>query len=453
MRKLKRRVLWARETAVATNTVLGGDGDSDWDLDKRDLLIEELPIEADELFPDLGVDEVLRQNRGSAASGSFLGRALARCKAPVDANVDEVQTIGPSSIPETQQHPAETAATTYDPRAHLRVFSPGAAKLKLLETGIEPGEPYIPGSGSDRQSSAAMQERWWRRMAEDKTQGWRRRMIATREHISALDDLRPILPNFFSLLDIVGDALAASVQTGGPVRLPPTLLLGPPGVGKSYAADRIASTLGERCVSISMTTATGINPLGGADAVWRHPRIGLVAEALITHESASPILFLDEIDKPFTAGSHDQPLDPLHALLEPQTARAFKDELVEIVFDASQVTWIATANALNSIPAAIVDRFLVIEVAAPEAAQMGTMIRLMIAQAYSIHHDWFDAAIEDAVIAQLSQLHPRRLKRVVELACTAAAAAGERRLSTTHIQRAGRLVEAGVTRPKMGFRC
>jgi ATP-dependent Lon protease len=445
MKKAKRRVLWARETAVAPQTVWGGEGDGDQASDKGDL-----PIEDDELFPDLNVDKVLRQNKGSAASGSFLGRALARCKAPVDANVDEVQTIGPSSIPETQQHPAET---TYDPRVHLRVFAPGAAKLKLLEIGIETGDPHSHGTGSDRQSSAAMQERWWRRMVEDRTQGWRRRMIATREHISALDDLRPILPNFSSLLDVVGDALAASVQTGGPVRLPPTLLLGPPGVGKSYAADRIASTLGERCVSISMTTATGINPLGGADAVWRHPRIGLVAEALITHESASPILFLDEIDKPFTAGNHDQPLDPLHALLEPQTARAFKDELVEIVFDASQVTWIATANGLSSIPPAIVDRFLVIEVAAPEAAQMGAIIRLMIAQAYSIHHDWFDPAVEDAVIAQLSQLHPRRLKRVVELACMAAAAAGERRLSTTHIQRAIRLVEAGVTRPPMGFRC
>jgi transposase len=234
-----------------------------------------------------------------------------------------------------------------------------------------------------------------------------------------------------------------------------TCCLGPmrPRPSKPWPENSVyASALGEPCVSISMTTATGINPLGGADAVWRNPRIGLVAEALITHGSASPMLFLDEIDKPFSAGNHDRPLDPLHTLLEPQTARSFKDELVELMFDTSQITWLATANDLGPIPPAIVDRFLVLEAGTPAASQMGAMIKLMVATAMAAHHDWFEAVIDDAVIARLSALHPRRLRRVVEMACTAAAAAGERKLAEHHIQRAIRLIEAGVTRPPMGFR-
>jgi ATP-dependent Lon protease len=297
-----------------------------------------------------------------------------------------------------------------------------------------------------------MQEKWWRRMAADESKGWRARLLAGPEQVQALDDLRLLLPNASQLLDLAGDALAASLNSGGAARLPPVLLLGPPGVGKSYAADAIAKALGAPIVSISMPTATGVNVFGGTDAMWRNPRIGFVAEALISHASASPILFVDEVDKPLVVNGYERPLDPLHTLLEPQTAKAFKDELLEMAVDASEVTWIATANELGPLPPAVTDRFLVLEMQAPEPARMAVMIRRMAVDAFAAHPGWFEPTIDDAVVAHLARLHPRRLKRVLALACTAAAAAGARRLAEAHVVRAQSLIEQGLMRPTFGFR-
>jgi ATP-dependent Lon protease len=289
-------------------------------------------------------------------------------------------------------------------------------------------------------------------MHEDAASGWRPRLMARPEHVATLDDLRPTMPNFAALLEIVGDAIAASLNTGTSVRMPPMLLLGPPGVGKSHAAAAIAAALGAPTVSLSMTTTTSVNPLGGTDAVWRNPKLGVIAQKLIAEPCASPIMFLDEIDKAFTSGSHDRPLDPLHALLEPQTAGVFRDEFLELDFDASGIIWIATANGLDGIAPSIVDRFVVLEVEAPATDRMAAMIHVMLAEAVAAHGGWFEASVEDGVIARLTSLHPRRLRRVIDLACTAAAAGGERRIAEKHVIRAIRLMEAGPTKPAFGFR-
>jgi ATP-dependent Lon protease len=338
-----------------------------------------------------------------------------------------------------------------DPRTHLRVFAPALAAAKLVEAGVDYAKPLFISS-SDRGSTAALQERWWRRMHEDAALGWRPRLMALPEHGTALDNLRPTMPNFACLLEIVGDALSAAFNTGTSVRMPPMLLLGPPGVGKSHAAAAIAAALGAPTVSLSMTTTTSVNPLGGTDAVWRNPKLGVIAQTLIAEPCASPILFLDEIDKAFTSGSHDRPLDPLHALLEPQTARAFRDEFLELDLDASGIIWIATANGLDGIAPSIVDRFLVLQIEAPSADRMGAMIRVMLAKSFATHGGWFEASVEDGVIARLASLHPRRLRRVIDLACMAAAAGSERRLTEKRVIRAILLMEAGLTKPAFGFR-
>ncbi len=336
------------------------------------------------------------------------------------------------------------------PCPYLRVFVPEDAKTKLNEAGVDLTEDSV--FGSSHGTATAAQVHWWRKIQDDRDAGWRRLPIGHAEHLVALEALKLALPNFRTLVDLVHDAVAGSINARAPVRLPPVLLVGPPGIGKSHAAEQLAVALGEPCVAVSMTTTTGVNPLGGTDPVWRTPRIGIVADALIVHGSASPILFLDEVDKPFAANSSDRPLDPLHALLEPQTARAFKDELLEIAFDASAVIWIATANDATALAPSILDRFLVLEIEAPDPRQMSVMIRALLAKAYTRWPNWFEPTISEALIDHLATLYPRRLRQVIEISCARAAAMGERRLAQHHINHAIALLESGSKSPKFGFR-
>ena len=107
------------------------------------------------------------------------------------------------------------------------------------------------------------------------------------------------------------------------------LLLGEPGLGKTYFAKKLAHVLGTGFEFVSMSSLTAGWVLTGASAQWHNARPGKVAQTLIEGEYANPVVVLDEVDK---AGG-DAPYDPmgaLYALLERDTATHFKDEFIDV---------------------------------------------------------------------------------------------------------------------------
>jgi len=230
--------------------------------------------------------------------------------------------------------------------------------------------------------------------------------------LPAMDHLYDEMPNFAQVLDDVKRQLALCEDSRDALEITPTLLLGPPGVGKTHFARQLAGLLGTGMGFVSMSSLTAGWVLSGASSQWKGARPGKVFETLVDGQYANPVMVIDEIDK--TSGEHAyDPLGALYSLLEFDTAHAFTDEFAEVAIDASQVIWIATANDDHSIPEPILNRMNVYQVEAPDAeAARGIARRLYTGIRQS--HDWgqrFDPDPSMAVLDRLAELAPREMRR------------------------------------------
>ena len=98
------------------------------------------------------------------------------------------------------------------------------------------------------------------------------------------------------------------------------------------------------------------------------------------HQCASPTIILDEIEKVGICRNNGSLLDALLGLLEPCTARCWRDPYIEAAVDLSHVVWLGTANSLEGIPRALIDRLRVIAFPSPQADHVGSLASSIISR-------------------------------------------------------------------------
>ncbi len=255
---------------------------------------------------------------------------------------------------------------------------------------------------------------------------------------SALPEMERLfaeLPNFTDVLADIRKHLALCIDSNDSIELPPILLLGEPGIGKTHFARKVAELLGTGFGFVPMSSLTAGWVLSGASSQWKNAKPGKVFDTFLNGDYANPVIVVDEIDKASGDGQYD-PLGALYELLEVKTATRFIDEFVELPIDASGAVWLATANDPARIPEPLLDRLTVYEIDAPDA-EGSAYIAANIYREIRNAHDWgrqFPDTPGESALAKLASLPPREMRRALHAAFGNAKLEGRSELSPDDIQ-------------------
>ena len=208
---------------------------------------------------------------------------------------------------------------------------------------------------------------------------------------------------------------------------PPLCFVGPPGVGKTSFAKSVAQCLGRPATTVSLGGVRDEADIRGHRRTYVGAQPGRIVQALIRAGVSDPVCILDEIDKVSFEGARSDPAAALLELLDRSQSTTFHDHFIDFPLDVSNALFIATANSLDALPAALLDRLEVVEFHSYTQRERLAIAKRFLLPAARYEHGLNDdnLILDDALLEKLAaacrETGVRGLNRMICAVCRQAA--------------------------------
>ena len=197
-------------------------------------------------------------------------------------------------------------------------------------------------------------------------------------------DLAPVrtrlvhmLPHLETVIDRVLNATAPHKS----VKIPPVLLVGAPGCGKTTLLEELVKLTGIPSLTFDAAGGADANFLG-LDLRWSTGAAGVHLDLIMEHRIANPVIVVDELEKLGGSLRNGDARTRLLGLLEPRRAQAFVDPFLSVPLDLRAVSWAFTANSLDDIAPALKNRLEIIQCPSPAPKHLEQLAPQLLAAEY-----------------------------------------------------------------------